>query len=185
VTEGSTVYTCTGWTGTGSVPASGGGVSVTFSVHNNSKITWNWQIHNPTIESQDGAGVQKDVFSLDETVCVVGSGFVASQTFDVYIVYDTVWFDGVNITGRVQATASSDSFGNITLTAVWNKPLASGVYGILVDVDGNGKYDAGVDAPYGNKVIVVVHVRVLATILELAGCFAALGAFLMYRRRHN
>jgi len=121
---------------------------------------------------------------LDETVCVVGSGFAASQTYNVYIVYDTIWFDGVNITGRVQAsTVSSDSLGNISLTAVWNKPLTSGVYDILVDVNDNGRYDAGVDALY-SRVIAAARERTL-TILDLAGCFAALGAFLIYKRRHH
>jgi len=43
VTEGSTVWTCTGWSGTGSVPGSGSGSSVTFSITQNSTITWNWQ----------------------------------------------------------------------------------------------------------------------------------------------
>lgn len=42
VTEGSTVWTCTGWSGTGSVPASGSGTSVTFTISQDSTITWNW-----------------------------------------------------------------------------------------------------------------------------------------------
>lgn len=33
---------CTGWTGTGSVPASGGDSSVTFVITEDSSITWNW-----------------------------------------------------------------------------------------------------------------------------------------------
>ena len=33
---------CTGWTGTGSVPASGSGSSVTFAMFEDSSITWNW-----------------------------------------------------------------------------------------------------------------------------------------------
>ena len=33
---------CTGWTGTGSVPASGDGSSVTFVITEDSSITWNW-----------------------------------------------------------------------------------------------------------------------------------------------
>ena len=33
---------CTGWTGTGSVPASGEGNSVTFVITEDSSITWNW-----------------------------------------------------------------------------------------------------------------------------------------------
>jgi hypothetical protein len=43
VTEGSTVWTCTGWTGTGSVPSSGSSTSVTFTITQDSSITWNWQ----------------------------------------------------------------------------------------------------------------------------------------------
>jgi uncharacterized delta-60 repeat protein len=38
-----TRYVCTGWTGTGSVPASGSTNSVTFLITENSSITWNWQ----------------------------------------------------------------------------------------------------------------------------------------------
>ena len=33
---------CTGWTGTGSVPASGEGNSVTFVITEDSSVTWNW-----------------------------------------------------------------------------------------------------------------------------------------------
>jgi hypothetical protein len=167
---------------------------VTFSINEDSSITWNWQAHSapPTIESFDITGVQKDVFGVDEAIYIVGSGFGVNQTYNVYIVYDTAWFDGMNITGIVQtATASSDSSGNIGPTAVWNKPLTPGVYDILVDVNGNGKYDAGVDALYSNKVIVAAAAGfstpeyLFGTILGLAGFFAALGTFLMYKRKRH
>jgi len=51
VTEGTTVWICTGWTGTGSVPSSGNGDSVTFTINRNSSITWNW--HNSTVQQYD------------------------------------------------------------------------------------------------------------------------------------
>ncbi len=38
-----TRYQCLGWTGTGSVPASGSVSSVTFTINTASTITWNWQ----------------------------------------------------------------------------------------------------------------------------------------------
>jgi len=38
-----TRYVCTGWTGTGSVPASGTTTSVTFTINAPSSITWNWK----------------------------------------------------------------------------------------------------------------------------------------------
>jgi hypothetical protein len=37
-----TRYVCTGWTGAGSVPPSGTGLSVTFTITQSSSITWNW-----------------------------------------------------------------------------------------------------------------------------------------------
>ena len=42
VTEGSLVWTCTGWTGTGSVPATGSAATVTFTISADSSITWTW-----------------------------------------------------------------------------------------------------------------------------------------------
>lgn len=42
VTEAGISYTCTGWTGTGDVPASGSGTSTSLTIHQNSSITWNW-----------------------------------------------------------------------------------------------------------------------------------------------
>lgn len=42
VTEAGISYTCTGWTGTGDVPASGSGLSTSLTIHQNSTITWNW-----------------------------------------------------------------------------------------------------------------------------------------------
>jgi uncharacterized repeat protein (TIGR02543 family) len=38
-----TQYACIGWTGTGSIPASGGTSAVTFTINAASSITWNWQ----------------------------------------------------------------------------------------------------------------------------------------------
>jgi hypothetical protein len=38
-----TQYVCTGWTGTGDVPASGTGTTLTFTITQNSSITWNWK----------------------------------------------------------------------------------------------------------------------------------------------
>jgi hypothetical protein len=39
---GDTRYRCAGWTGTGDVPGSGNGDSVTFTMSQDSSITWNW-----------------------------------------------------------------------------------------------------------------------------------------------
>jgi len=38
-----TQYVCTGWTGAGSVPPSGSGTSVSFTITQDSSLTWNWK----------------------------------------------------------------------------------------------------------------------------------------------
>ena len=45
---------CTGWTGTGSVPASGGGTNVEFTIEEPSSLTWTWRT-NPEIRTASGS----------------------------------------------------------------------------------------------------------------------------------
>ncbi len=49
-------YVCTGWTGTGSVPASGSGLSSSFTINSASAITWNWKTQYQVIFDQTGVG---------------------------------------------------------------------------------------------------------------------------------
>ncbi|MGB9135065.1 MAG: hypothetical protein WCC63_05730, partial [Candidatus Bathyarchaeia archaeon] len=47
-----TTYVCTGWTGAGSVPASGTAASVAFTINAPSSISWNWKTqYNLTVET--------------------------------------------------------------------------------------------------------------------------------------
>jgi PKD repeat protein len=52
-----TRYVCTGWTGTGSVPPSGTGTSVTFTLNALSSITWNWKTQYLLTVVTDPAGL--------------------------------------------------------------------------------------------------------------------------------
>ncbi len=107
----------------------------------------------PTIESSDSGGAKKDTFDIPEDVYVVGSGYIVDvgpHSHDLYVVEDVAtWTDGMAIPSRVAGTAttvSSDGSGNIPATLVWSGPLVPGKYDIVVDVNGNGLYDANVDA---------------------------------------
>jgi hypothetical protein len=63
VVEAGVSYTCTGWTGTGSVPPSGSGLSTTFTITQNSTITWNWIVTPVVTQFQvtfDQSGVGSD-----------------------------------------------------------------------------------------------------------------------------
>ncbi len=55
---GTTQYVCTGWTGTGSVPLTGGTTNVSFSITNDSSIVWNWATnHWLAVDSVGNGGV--------------------------------------------------------------------------------------------------------------------------------
>ena len=103
----------------------------------------------PAVESADISGTPKDIFQPGEAVYAVGSGYAPGTTYDLYIVADTTWTDGMAIPPRVSGTESSvttDTSGNIAAgTLIWTSSVV-GVYDIVVDVNGNGDYDAGTDA---------------------------------------
>ena len=49
-------YACTGWTGTGSVPANGTDMNVMFTIEENSTLSWNWRKENRIAVSVSGVG---------------------------------------------------------------------------------------------------------------------------------
>jgi len=111
-----------------------------------------------TIESCDSTGATKNKFDLMEEVYVIGNGYLPSTTYDLYVVVDeAVWSDGMTIPARVSGTAttvSSDAGGNVQTTLVWSSPLVPRKYDIVVDVNGNGQYDAGIDALDDSDILV-------------------------------
>ena len=145
-----------------------------------------------TIESCDSTGTKKDSFELSETVYVNGSGYAPSTTYDIYVVNDVTWSDSMTLPGPVPGTVtsvSSDSSGNILPTPVWSPSLTPGKYDIVVDVDGNGKYNVDIDALDDNDIQVtagffVIPEYAVGTILGLIGCFAALAAFRLSKGKH-
>lgn len=63
-----------------------------------------------------------------------------------------------------------------------------GKYDIVVDVNGNGKYDSGIDAIDSDDVqisggFLVIPEYPVGAIVGLAGCLAAFGAFRVTKRR--
>jgi hypothetical protein len=52
-----TQYVCTGWTGTGNVPATGTTTSVTFTITQDSSITWNWKTQYLLTVGTDPSGI--------------------------------------------------------------------------------------------------------------------------------
>ncbi len=145
----------------------------------------------PTIESCDSAGTKKDTFDLADDVYVTGSGYGEETTYDLYVVEDATWIDGMAIPARIPGTVTtitSDMMGDVPPTAVWLSPLTPGKYDIIVDVDGDGLYYAECDALDDNDIEVTAGFFVIpeywiGTILALIGCFAAFGVFRITKRK--
>lgn len=101
------------------------------------------------IESCNQNGERRDSFTRTEDVYLCGIGFLPSTTYDVYIVRDVVsWTDNMTIPSRVLNTTSeisSNSTGGIPPVNLWRGPLNLGKFDVVIDVDGDGKYDERVD----------------------------------------
>jgi len=80
-----------------------------------------WDALVPTIEGCDGSGVTKNKFNIGDYVYVVGSGYANSQSYNLKIVIDAEWVDGMTIPSAiVETTVSSDSSGDIMPTLAWS-----------------------------------------------------------------
>jgi hypothetical protein len=149
-------------------------------------------VPQPTVESCDVAGVRTDVFGPSSTVYANGENYAFSKLYAIYVVEDVPsWVDGMVIPARVEGTAtmiSSTGAGFVGPVAIWGAPLVPGKYDIIVDVNGNGIYDSGIDALDSDDVEVtggflVIPEYELGTIAGLIGCFAAFGAFRFVKRK--
>jgi len=143
----------------------------------------------PVIESSDSTGTKKDSFLLGEAVYAYGSGYSPSTSYHIHVVNDVAtWSDGMTIPAPVsEITVTSDSSGNILPSPVWGPPLTLGKYDIVVDVNGNGKYDVGVDALDDSDIEITAGFQVIpevpfGTIMTLLSMITALLGFLGIKR---
>jgi hypothetical protein len=128
----------------------------------------------PEIESCNLDGTAKDEFASEETVYINGTGYAPMTNYDLYVVEDVAdWTNGMWIPARVPDTATSittDQYGAVAPTAIWNNPQTLGSYDIIIDVNGNGAYDAGRDVLDTNDVQLTAGFVVpeLTTIMAMA-----------------
>ena len=87
---GKTRRACTGWTGTGSVPASGTETNVTFTAEADSTLTWNWRTEHwidVAVASGGSTWFEPQWVAEGETVCVIFSP--NWSLYDISIAGDT------------------------------------------------------------------------------------------------
>ena len=84
ITGADTQYVATGWTGTGSVPVSGGGTNVSFTITNDSTITWQWDTNVFLAVQTDGNGttdVASTFYPLGTNITITATATNAGYTF--------------------------------------------------------------------------------------------------------
>ena len=113
-------------------------------------------ISDPTIESCNQGGGQKDTFEISDTIYVIGDNYPPSSTFDFYIVENVEsWTNNMTIPERVpgsSTTISSNADGWIPPIAIWSATDTVGNYDIIVDINGNGIYETEIDALDDNDI---------------------------------
>jgi hypothetical protein len=148
------------------------------------------QVVRPTIESCDSAGTKKDTFMPGDEVYANGTWYQPQTTYDIYLVEDVTWVDGMAIPPRVPGTATTvttDANGNIPPTLLWSNPLTPGKYDIIVDVDGDGLYYSEADALDDNDVEVTAGLFVIpeipfGAVTSVLSMFGALIGFTKFKR---
>lgn len=111
-----TRYVCTGWTGTGSAPASGTGTTVTFNIQQNSWVTWQWktQYYLTMAVSPSGAGTVTPGSSWQDANAVVTiSASSTTSTFQSW---------SGSVTGSTNPTTVTMTGASISVTANFSGP---------------------------------------------------------------
>ncbi len=130
VVEDGVTYACTGWTGVGSVPPSGTGTTVTFTITDASTITWNWMLIPASLEiytnkGGEGWSVSANAFGPEEQVtliaCLTSEGAVpvGNKLISFYLSSN-----GVQLLSR---TATTNSSGIATATCRLPLTLTTGM----------------------------------------------------------
>jgi hypothetical protein len=147
-----------------------------------------WESCAITIKSAYGSGTQNDIFQPGESVYATGSGYAASTTYNLYIVDDTTWTDGMLIPARIADTETSvttDASGNIPAgTLIWSV-CVEGKYDIVVDVNGDGDYDAGIDALDTNVDVSFKEIPEFSTIAIPVASILGLLFFFNHRKQRK
>jgi len=135
---------------------------------------------NPSIESCNIDGDTTDTFELTDDVYVKGNWFRSNWKYNISVVEDVTWFNGMEIPSAVPYTINeivTDEYGEVWPTEAWLTPLTPGKYDIIVDVGGDGYFNAGIDTiddvDISTAGFLVVPEYMFGGLLAVAACFAA------------
>ena len=168
-----------------------------------SRLRTHWDYIDPVGNASDELGCLRDLYTYDETVYAVGSGFPPDVDIDIYVVPDQEWIVDMVIPADVSSdgvnTVHTSATGTFDPVIIWPALLRPGAYDVVFDVEQDGLYTEyfetytdGVDDPnhpgfvvdwlVGGEVLAANPLELLAPYLmvgtTVAGTLAAL-----YRKR--
>jgi len=147
-----TQYVCTGWTGTGSVPAFGTDTTVTFTINQNSSITWSWKTQYLLTVQTSGLSSSSHPTKVYLGGSEVGTAYDGSSF--------TQWFDASSTTGTISVDGiDSGPAGTQYVFVKWNEdsstanPRPSVTMNTPTTFTANYKtqYYLTVTSPYGTR----------------------------------
>jgi hypothetical protein len=121
----------------------------------------------PSGDATNSDGLSEGTYHPEDTVYVVGSGFVPSAVVHVYVVSDATWFDGMaippDLSGDGMNAVSAGTGGSFGPVAIWSPPLVAGEYDVVFDANRNGIFDLATDAVHdpNHPGFVVQHIQTL------------------------
>jgi uncharacterized repeat protein (TIGR02543 family) len=147
-----TQYVCTGWTGSGSVPASGSVSATTFTINAPSTITWTWQTqYYLNVSSANGtAGGAGWYASGTSAYATVTPLTVAGATGTQYVF--TGWSGAAS--GSTSPSNPITMNGPMTATANWQTQYSLTVSSAYGTAGGSGWYNSSASA-YATTPLVV------------------------------
>lgn len=148
VVSGSTLYACTGWSGTGAAPVSGSTNEVVVTLTEDSSISWNWEttgqwlainvVGNGSVSHTNGyyepGSVQTLAATPDDGSWFAGWGGHASGTTDVDITMDAP--KTITATFRDVVLLEDDFNDGVLNTSKWTV-IKAGSYGFDPSVAGS------------------------------------------------
>ena len=152
INEGSNVWKCNGWTGTGSVPSSGSSNSVTFILTENSSITWNWTLPqtSETIYIREDGSIdpptaqikrEGNLYTIEENIHTLSwGGCLIVQRSNIEIDGQGCTLEGRGVyTGEVylQRGIKLESVNNVTIS---NLKITNFDYAVDVSLSNNNHF---------------------------------------------
>jgi hypothetical protein len=142
-----------------------------------------FSLPRPTIFSCNGSGVPTNQFGQGETVFAYGDGYDSNEVVTIYVQRDSMAY-APSTPKALSVQAQADGSGHLGTVSLGKLPM--GGYDIWVDrgkpPDGWLEYSTEPSSGFGcGAGLLVVPEYWMGTVLGLVGCFAAFGAFRLYK----